>query len=383
MKPMRIGLHAFGGADWVGGAELTKNLIVALDAYCVQANLRTEIYVLGNQNTIKACTAGIETSENVKWINQSEYRSSFIRKVVSKLARSKVDHRVKGIVSDNKIDFVYPFDRPLSKKCKSAAWIYDFQHKYLPEFFSENEITSRDRWMLRVSRECKNIVFSSESARRDFQRFFPSSVATCHTLPFRVAVPSIDEKSICTLKAKYNLPNEYFIVCGQFWKHKNHLLVLQSIDLVKRSERKLTVVFTGRLGDYRDQAHIEKFMQRIHQLGINEECRVLGLIPKHEQLALLKGAVALVQPSLFEGWSTVIEESNALRVPVLASSLEVHREQSPPEVCYFDPQDARELAGLMTRSMLSRPQRAEDYGSKFLEFGRNFLQIAYESCGCT
>ena len=56
-----------------------------------------------------------------------------------------------------------------------------------------------------------------------------------------------------------------------------------------------------------------------------------------EQLLLMKYAQAVIQPSLFEGWSTVIEDAISLQVPVIASNLPVNIEQLGDRGVYFDP----------------------------------------------
>jgi glycosyltransferase involved in cell wall biosynthesis len=66
-------------------------------------------------------------------------------------------------------------------------------------------------------------------------------------------------------------------------------------------------------------------------------------MPRDEQLLLMKLAQAVIQPSFFEGWSTVIEDAMALNVPVIASNLDVNIEQLQEKGIYFNPNDANEL----------------------------------------
>jgi hypothetical protein len=44
----------------------------------------------------------------------------------------------------------------------------------------------------------------------------------------------------------------------------------------------------------------------------------------------MKNATAIMQPSLFEGWSTVIEDAKSLQVPVIASDLKSTANNSVP-----------------------------------------------------
>ncbi len=56
-------------------------------------------------------------------------------------------------------------------------------------------------------------------------------------------------------------------------------------------------------------------------------------------MALLRGAAAVLQPSRFEGWSTIIEDAKSLGKPIVASDIAVHREQLDGEQSSLLPLD--------------------------------------------
>jgi glycosyltransferase involved in cell wall biosynthesis len=68
------------------------------------------------------------------------------------------------------------------------------------------------------------------------------------------------------------------------------------------------------------------------------------MLPYAEVLALISGCRALINPSLFEGWSTTVEEAKALGAPLVLSDLAVHREQAGESAVYFDPSSAASMA---------------------------------------
>jgi hypothetical protein len=55
----------------------------------------------------------------------------------------------------------------------------------------------------------------------------------------------------------------------------------------------------------------------------------------------------LIQPSLFEGWSTVIEEARCMGKPMILSDFPVHLEQNPPKSKYFEKMSSKSLAPIM------------------------------------
>ncbi|MCK5840202.1 MAG: glycosyltransferase, partial [Bacteroidales bacterium] len=98
-----------------------------------------------------------------------------------------------------------------------------------------------------------------------------------------------------------------------------------------------------------------------------------GLIPRGDQLLLMKYAKAIVQPSLFEGWSTVIEDAKSLQVPVIASNLPVNIEQLQEKGTYFEPHDYSTLAKILD----SYPGR--NYNDKiYEEYEVRMKNAAYE-----
>ncbi len=62
------------------------------------------------------------------------------------------------------------------------------------------------------------------------------------------------------------------------------------------------------------------------------------------------GSVAVLNPSLFEGWSTTVEEARALQVPMVLSDLPVHKEQAEGIARFFDRTSAPALADALRQA---------------------------------
>jgi glycosyltransferase involved in cell wall biosynthesis len=94
----------------------------------------------------------------------------------------------------------------------------------------------------------------------------------------------------------------------------------------------------------------------IDQLGIRDLVRTLGAVP-YDDLPGVYGSVhAVICPAYTESFSHTVVEAMALRVPVIASDIAVHREVAADAAVFFSPLDASELAArclaLMTNSSL-------------------------------
>ena len=229
-----------------------------------------------------------------------------------------------------------------------VAWIPDLQHLRLPQYFDADELRWRDALFGGIIRYASRIVVSSEDVLGDLGWFAPEAVARTRVLSFVAQVPDdvYDEESRCAVR-KYHLPQRYFFLPNQFWKHKNHPLVLEALSRLRSVAPGIHVACTGTPHDYRHPDHFGRLLAQIAELGLAGAVTLLGSVPHLDVLRLMRHSVAVLQPSLFEGWSTTVEESKSLGKGLILSDLAVHREQEPPRALYFDPTSPAALAERM------------------------------------
>lgn len=106
---------------------------------------------------------------------------------------------------------------------------------------------------------------------------------------------------------------------------------------------------------------------------LENDIKILGFIDRKEQLCLMQHSYAIVQPSLFEGWSTVVEDAKALNKFIFVSNLDVHLEQQPKNACFFNATNEDELVEkLMNVKPTAEPY---DYSENRKQFAIDFLEI--------
>lgn len=228
------------------------------------------------------------------------------------------------------------------------AWIPDFQHLHLPEMFSENEIQNRNRGILDTAYDANIVVLSSDNARQDFERFVPYAASKARVLSFVAQVPddiyTTDPYEICQI---YDLPKRFIYLPNQFWKHKNHEVVLKALSLLKPKYPEIVVVCTGNTNEHRDPLYFSQLLAHVSSLGLRNNFIVLGMVPHKHLFQLMRQSLAVLQPSLFEGWSTTVEEVKSVGKQIILSDIAVHQEQAPPEAIFFRPNDKQQLADYM------------------------------------
>lgn len=109
-------------------------------------------------------------------------------------------------------------------------------------------------------------------------------------------------------------------------------------------------IFTGKEEDFRDSEYPGQLKSLVKEYGLESEIRFLGFIPRNDQIELMRQSIAVIQPSLFEGWNTTIEDAKVFNKLVIASSLPVHKEQLGNKGIYFDVNDYNGLAKILDDS---------------------------------
>lgn len=267
---------------------------------------------------------------------------------------------------------------------KIINWIPDFQHVHLPEMFSEDLIKSRNRNIQKMIANSDVIIVSSDDAKKDAEKFLPEVSVKSKVLRF---VSKIDNTCYDDIdywnkvRNKYLTDKKFFYLPNQFWKHKNHLAVFNAVRLLKKSGSELRVYCSGPTDDYRNKNHIKTLNDFIKLNNLESNIILLGLVDRKDVFFLMRHAIAVINPSLFEGWSSTVEESKSMGKAMILSDINVHREQAPPNSEYFAPNNPKQLAEIMyklwsnsdgspdldmerqARQLL--PERIKEYGEKY------------------
>ncbi len=227
----------------------------------------------------------------------------------------------------------------------AIAWIPDFQHKALPQLFSRYAWWKREIGFRAQVIGGRTIMLSSEDARRACERHYPSTRGRTRMVQFAVLPgPRVVYSQARAIADSYGLPEHFFFLPNQFWRHKNHGLVLDAMAILQKRGRPVVVAASGRQADLNDPGHFPAFRHKLEQNGLQNDFRLLGMIPYSHVASLMRACTAMLNPSLLEGWSTTIEEAKGIGTPMLLSDLDVHREQMGESAIYFDRYSAQSVA---------------------------------------
>lgn len=327
---IKVGFYTEFSNEWLGGIVYLKNLIFAITSHTTQIEPIIMCPEIPKETDISHLFQNTTVYQDIRF---KEKFYATLLEASKKLGIKLISHQ-----------FLYGDHHPF----KVVGWIPDFQHKHLPQMFSEEERLERERRFLDASKASNTMILSSNHALNDFRKSFPEYVSKGKVLHFVAQIDAIYRNiSYEHISKKYDIRSEYFFLPNQFWKHKNHHTVFKAIRELKNTD--ILLLCSGHLNDYRHRDHIQTLTHFIQDNGLENNIRLLGTIPLEDVHALMHHASSVINPSLFEGWSTTVEECKSMGKPMILSDIEVHREQNPPVSDYFRPDDFQGLADLLKK----------------------------------
>jgi glycosyltransferase involved in cell wall biosynthesis len=373
-KDKTIGILYKYDANWMGGTIYVYNLLKALElAETKGFELPKIIIFVDRYSKSKLDFSFSGLNYKLKYFNSPRWIKLINKISIKIIGRSLILWQYRY-----KLDSLFPVNRPWAYFMNTPMenqiyWIPDFQCFHLPEYFETEDMEARKKSYLETLTNAKKLILSSESVFRDLNRFYPNGEYP-QTGVLRFAVFN-ELKSEKLESIKFDRP--YFICPNQFWAHKNQELILKALQFMGELNLPYYVVFTGKMFDSRKNNHFKDTIEPLlNDEFIKNNVKLLGFIGREVQLDLIKRAIALIQPSRFEGWSTVIEDGMSFGLPILASNLDVNEEQLGNSGVFFGPDDKELLSKLMVNEFKLYPRRLNySYDKRQLSFAQEFLKI--------
>jgi len=340
LKRLKLGIPFDYDEGWMGGYYYLTNLIKALNR--LPDSQKPEIHVIGENENVFLKVKEETNYEYLEYtFSKARFRLIFdiLHKVKYRLAWVSV-----FLLPKHSFDVVFPYKKMASIRVPKKGrinWIPDFQEEYLPDLFSEREKQERRRDNLKRTAADYKLVLSSYDSLSRLQEKYPNYRSKPYVIRFAVTNEAKPVEKASFL-AKYGIRDRFIYSPNQFWKHKNQKFLIETLLESKYLPEGFQLIFSGNEKDNRGEAHIDQIKTLVLENGLSEKVSFLGFIPKEDVISLMSFADAVVQPSLFEGWSTVVEDAKSQNACIVASEISVHKEQleNYPNALFFDPKDA-------------------------------------------
>lgn len=253
----------------------------------------------------------------------------------------------------DKIDVYFcPFGTlwPRPVKIPSVLTFHDMQERFYPEHFSQAELTERFfhyDWSLRMA---DAVVTISNFTRQMATRLTGISGSKCQVVHH---VP--DELPPFEKPHRENVlltPGKFFFYPANFWRHKNHRLLLKAFAEFSAGSPSISLVCTGSL-----LKRESEWDAAVSESGLNGRVHHLGKVSRREISWLFHHALALVFPSLFEGFGIPLIEAMQAQCPIVCGNNTSQPEVAGNAALYFDASDVASLSRALSRITLDAALR--------------------------
>jgi glycosyltransferase involved in cell wall biosynthesis len=271
-----------------------------------------------------------------------------------------------------------------------VAIIYDLQHLAYPEFFSADQRHFRQQHVRDLARQASRIVCISEFVRHSLLASEALAPARVVTVPLGVlhAAPRLPAAREDALLRELGVGSRpYLLYPANFWPHKNHQRLFEALRAHReaRPTSDLVLVCTGADGGNRQTVEAEA-----RRLLPADVVIFAGYVPPDALQSLEARCLALMFPSLYEGFGMPVLEGMAHGRPVLCSNATSLPEVAGDAACLFDPTQSSEIAAAINW-LVAEPaaaerlaergrQRAAQFGTP-VEMARRYLEVFEAAVG--
>jgi glycosyltransferase involved in cell wall biosynthesis len=212
--------------------------------------------------------------------------------------------------------------------------LHDIAFERHPEFFSRKFVLYY-RWLIpKVLKSSRHILTVSEFSKQEISSYY-------HIEPQHITViPNASAFATTAAQSEFKShPRPYFLFVGSLDPRKNLLFLLKAFTQAALQDTDLLIVGASH-ASFAVDPELQAF--RNHPNII-----FTGYISDGELQSYYANALALVNPSLYEGYGLPVAEALSMGCPVLASSIPAFKEVGGTDIVYFNTADTAELAHLI------------------------------------
>ena len=163
-------VNNLSSGGWSAGTGVSRTILLALSA------AGENVVLFGGQPS---------DTTSVPVIPRPVMRPFFGQNTFSRILGLPLLDDFSGVLRCAGVDALVPVVVPLKfRSPPSVGWIPDFQHRHLPQLFSNAQLKALDERFEALARSCRVMWLTSQDAAADFQLFFPQFSDKIRIAPF-------------------------------------------------------------------------------------------------------------------------------------------------------------------------------------------------------
>jgi glycosyltransferase involved in cell wall biosynthesis len=257
--------------------------------------------------------------------------------------------------------FAPNFVPPPTRARRLVLTVHDLAFRLFPETAPVNT----RRWLGRFERNvtrATEVIAVSDQTRQDLLESYPVRPEAVTVVPLGVdheVFRPVPEEEIEAVRLRYGIQGPYLLSLGGIEPRKNLPGVIRAFSSLSPDIRPTLVLVGAR--DPRNPEGWELLRSALQSIPpeIRRSVVLTGYVSEGEKAALLGGAVALVFPSLYEGFGLPIIEAMACGTPVLTSDVSALPATAGDAAWLVDPHDVAAIADGMERLVSDTGLREE------------------------
>lgn len=238
---------------------------------------------------------------------------------------------------------------------KSVITVHDLIFERYPETYHFDQRFSH-RWKMKHSCEVADaVIATSNQTRQDLIEYYKiaaDKIFVCYQNCSSLFETQWNEEDKARIKKKYQLPDQFFLFVSSITKRKNLIDICKALALLKnKTAIPLVVIGDGK----KDKEDVKKYLV---ENGLSNSVIFLNELPQSaapgftgsaDFPGIYQQALALVYPSLFEGFGIPLLEAMWSGLPVISSNSSSLPEVAGDAALYFSPGDVETLAAHLFR----------------------------------
>ena len=230
---------------------------------------------------------------------------------------------------------------------KLIGYVYDLQHIEFPKNFNKKEILKRKINIKKILNENKVTLVNSKYTLNKIKSLYKfKTKLVC--IPFLPNLINYKKYSI-NIKKRFNIKNKFFLICNQFWKHKNYEFAFRVFEVLsKRSNFQLVCTGT-KYNRLSNKIYFNSLIKKYQSVIEEKKIMILGNVNKKEQISLIRKCEAVIQPTLYEGGPGGFSTYEAIyfKKKVFLSDIKINKEINNPYVKFFEKNKKKDLINLI------------------------------------
>ena len=261
--------------------------------------------------------------------------------------------KLPGLLRREAVDAVHAPNcfLPLRRPCPGVVTVHDLAFEEFPRDFPARTRLKYRHLAKRAARSAELVICDTAFTRDDMERRWGVAPERVRVIPLAPALPAGD--------AEPPAGGPYLLAVGDLRAKKNLTRLVQAYARLRAGGLEQRLVLAGL-----DSGEGE----RLRAAAGDAPLELAGYVSDAELDALLRGADALVHPSLYEGFGLVLLEAMERGTPVACSNSTCLPETGGGAARYFDPLDVEDMAAAIA-DVLADPgpwvQRGREHAATF------------------